>query len=69
MPKRNVMEAVHPEHMEIPKIFHLKEVVIGGIGEKYGVHMAICTPRGRQQAVQTDTCDKFMHTVVQVFGI
>lgn len=56
-PKRNRMEATHPEHTHMLKITHLKGAVAGDSGEKFGDHM-ITQLREVQMALdQTDIRD------------
>lgn len=58
MPKRNAMEAIHPEHLLMSKIIHMKAAAVGDSGEKCGDHMATHPPNGQKILDQTDFHDK-----------
>lgn len=48
MPKRNALEAAHLEHKQMPSTIHLKQVAVGGSGERFGDHMVTHPLEGRK---------------------
>lgn len=56
-PRRNRMEAAHPELTHMLKIIHLKGAVVGDSGEKFGDHMITQLREVLKALDQTDIRD------------